>query len=221
MWFDLVGQKFGRWLVIEEAGRDKHGRRLWTCKCECGKQKDVPTNVLLNGESQSCGCLRHDRYLEAVTKHGCGKKIKGSDRYATREYCIWQNMKQRCYNPNYKQFMDYGGRGIGMFEPWIESFETFYEFIGPCPSENHSIDRYPNNDGNYEPGNVRWATKKEQAEHRRNNRWFEYNGENKIISQWAEILGVRHNLILYHLKKGKPFSEIYEHFIKRKNRCPV
>jgi hypothetical protein len=117
--------------------------------------------------------------------------------------------------------MDYGGRGIGVFEPWIESFEAFYKYLGPCPSKDHSIDRYPNNDGNYEPGNVRWATKKEQVEHRRNNRWFEYNGENKIISQWAEILGVRHNRILYHLKKGRPFSEIYEHFIKRKNKCPA
>jgi hypothetical protein len=85
---------------------------------------------------------------------------------ATKEYEAWRSMRQRCTNPNVKQWKDYGGRGITVCKEWLESFTTFFKYIGKCP-KGKSIDRYPNNDGNYEPGNVRWATQQEQADNRR------------------------------------------------------
>src|SRR5262245_10496757 len=82
------------------------------------------------------------------------------------EYQAWNSAKQRCTNPNDGSYSRYGGRGIRMCDEWVNSFEAFYNYIGPRPSSNHSLDRYPNNDGNYEPGNCRWATKSEQAKNR-------------------------------------------------------
>jgi hypothetical protein len=212
----LKGQIFGRWTVIEDANeKDKFGFRLWVCKCECGTISNVSGNSLKMGTSLSCGCLRNDRFLEAITKHGYGKKREDSDGYVNSEYCIWQDMKQRCTNPNTPHYPDYGGRGICVYEKWMNSFEAFLSDVGLRPSENHSLDRFPDNDGHYEPGNVRWATRKEQMENRRNSIVVEYKGDKKIVSQWAVILGVNHNMIMYHLKRGRPFDQVYEHFKNR------
>jgi len=85
----------------------------------------------------------------------------------SREFSSWDHMKGRCLNPNHHAYADYGGRGIAVYGPWVESFEAFYEYMGPMPGPGYSIDRYPDNDGNYEPGNVRWATAPEQQRNRR------------------------------------------------------
>lgn len=94
---------------------------------------------------------------------------KPSSAYSRKpEYLVWRNIKVRCYYPGYNESKDYRGRGISMCEEWRNSFKAFYEYVGDRPSKNHSIDRI-NNDGNYEPGNVRWATREQQATNKQRN----------------------------------------------------
>lgn len=83
------------------------------------------------------------------------------------EFWAWQAMQQRCYNPKQRSYPHYGGRGIAVYEPWRKSFAAFLAYVGPRPSEAHSLDRYPDNDGDYEPGNIRWATSHQQQSNRR------------------------------------------------------
>jgi hypothetical protein len=116
------------------------------------------------------------------------------------EYHIWHNMRTRC-TPGWREFHNYGGRGISVCERWANSFEAFYEDMGPRPSENHSIDRI-DNDGNYEPGNCRWATRKEQGRNTRFNVMIEYNGAIRCAAEWAEIFRLSTSNILSRLSLG-------------------
>lgn len=154
---DLVGQKFNRLLVIGEAPdywgpNAKKGSIRWTCLCDCGKETITYGSHLKNGSSKSCGCFSK----EVNTDHGLTR---------TREHNIWCGMKQRCYDTNCKDFPAYGAKGIAVFPDWFGSFTKFLDYMGPCP-EGMSLDRWPNQEGNYEPGNVRWATLSEQSHNR-------------------------------------------------------
>jgi hypothetical protein len=106
------------------------------------------------------------------------------------EYRVYMGMLDRCRNPNNKHYHRYGGRGIKVCDKWQKGFWFFYEDVGSRPSPGHSLDRYPNNDGNYEPGNVRWATPKEQQRNRRVNHVIEFRGERKTLAEWAEVTGL-------------------------------
>ncbi len=110
-------------------------------------------------------------------------------RYTT-EYTIWRGIKKRCHSPNDPAYKWYGGRGISMYPLWRESFAEFFKFLGYRPSEEHSVDRWPDNNGNYEPGNVRWATDKEQHRNTRANVMLEFNGYSMTAGDWADHLGI-------------------------------
>lgn len=135
------------------------------------EQPAFPRGILLRD-------ARSGRYSK---KHGLSK---------TPEFMARSAMIKRCYNPKCKDYKYYGARGIRVCEEWLGSFELFLSDVGFKPSAQHSLDRYPNNNGNYEPGNVRWATKKEQANNRRNNRLITFQGETKTLTEWAEVLGL-------------------------------
>lgn len=151
---ELTGQRFGRLLVIRRA--PNRGRwTAWTCRCDCGVEKVVASTGLVQGSTRSCGCLVHEN--KAALTHGMSGRS---------EYYIWALMLQRCYNPKNDHYEDYGGRGIRVCERWKKSFEAFFADMGPRPGRM-TMDRWPNKDGNYEPGNCRWATWKEQAQNRR------------------------------------------------------
>lgn len=156
---DIAGLKFGRLLVIKRDGFHNfpsgQKRPLWLCRCDCGKEVKVLARNLITGNTTSCGCLA----LETRTTH---------NKWGTRVYRSWDHMIQRCTNPNSTGYEYWGGRGITVYEEW-KSFDKFYEYVSKlphCGEEGRSIDRI-NNDGNYEPGNVRWATKSEQNANKR------------------------------------------------------
>ncbi len=122
------------------------------------------------------------------------------------EYRIWSGMIQRCHNPNGTGFKLYGGRGIRVCDEWRKSFSVFLAHVGPKPSPSHSIDRIDPN-GHYQPGNVRWSTPKEQQRNRRDNRNLTFNGETRCVSEWAEVLGIHANTILFRLENGWTVEE--------------
>lgn len=161
------GQRFGRLMVIGEA--DKYvspqgkGLRQVFVRCDCGVVSTVTLNSLKKGLAASCGCYRTELAIGSVT-HGDARKSR-----ATKEYKAWSNMISRCENPNVERFPHYGGRGITVCDRWRNSFPAFLEDMGRKPSLDHSIDRIDVN-GNYEPGNCRWATPEQQANNKRNSR---------------------------------------------------
>lgn len=158
---DHVGRRFGRLTVLAEApprtyarknGKLQRRRRVY-CICECGTASTHDVALMLSGHTTSCGCFGRALRIARFYKHG-GK--------GTPEFNSWRCMRKRCLNPNDTNYRYYGGRGIGIFPAWINDFAAFRDYVGLKPSPSHSLDRFPNPDGNYEPGNVRWATKKEQ-----------------------------------------------------------
>lgn len=159
---DISGMRFGRLQVVNVSHSQKRTRLkgtvlYWNCICDCGNEAIISAHSLNRGDAKSCGCYHSELLTAANTTHGFSK---------SSECGIWYSMKQRCFNPKSKRYADYGGRGITMADAWRESFDTFYADMGPRPSSKHSIDRI-NNDGNYEPGNCRWATATEQARNQR------------------------------------------------------
>jgi len=163
---DLTGQRFNRWTVIRRGANDARGNARWETVCNCRARGTglVYGHGLKTGHSRSCGCLRREagrRTGNASRKHG-----HASRRAPSPEFCAWQNMKDRCHNPSHAAYRYYRGRGITVADEWRDNFTAFYAHIGPKPSPDHSLDRI-NNDGNYQPGNVRWATWSQQNKNRR------------------------------------------------------
>lgn len=156
---ELKGQHFGRLTVAGYHG-SRHGQAYWDCECECGGKAVVSSGHLRSGHTQSCGCIRAEAAGGLHRSHG-----KSSEPV----YRVWWEMRRRCTVPNHKDFKYYGGRGITVCQEWQESFEAFYEHVSVLPhygEKGRSLDRV-NNDKNYEPGNVRWATAVQQAQNRR------------------------------------------------------
>lgn len=152
----IAGQRFGRLLVVKKAPPDHRSVSKWECQCDCGTSIIVLGPCLTRGSTQSCGCIKKELHTKRLTKHG-----ELSAGRLTTEYSTWRNMLFRCESQKCDKFKYYGGRGIMVCERW-HTFEHFLADMGRKPSPKHSIDRYPDNDGNYEPRNCRWATAKEQ-----------------------------------------------------------
>ncbi len=165
--------------------------KSWLCRCDCGGEKVVLAHRLRNGEVGSCGCLAN----RGPIQHG---------RAATPEYRSWRGAKDRCFNPNNKAYAYYGGRGISVAEEWKESFEAFFEHMGLRPSPQHSLDRI-DGDGDYRPGNCRWATRKQQNNNRRDANRYVMVGETRMtVSEAAELTGINFDTICKRLNQGLP-----------------
>lgn len=186
---ELIGQQFERLLVIRAAGRNKRRSSLWLCRCDCGVERIVEGSDLKRGRTRSCGCLHRQLVAERATTHGGHK---------TLEYTSWTQAKSRCTNPNAKHFHHYGGRGIKFL---FDDFEEFLAHIGPRPGKEYSLDRIDNS-GNYEYGNVRWATQKDQCRNTRSNRYLTYQNETLCVTGWTERLGFNRDTIRSRLKYG-------------------
>ena len=190
---DISLKRFGRLVALTcESRRNKSGVMCchWLCVCDCGAKTTVFSNNLRRGLTKSCGCLRAEVSAKRMTKHG---------EYGSKAYRSWAHMLGRCNNSNDKKYKDYGGRGISVYRQWFD-FSKFLSDMGPCPKEM-SIDRI-DNDGNYEPGNCRWATQKTQQNNRRTNRLVSYNGDTLTVSQWAIKLKINYGSLLSRLDRG-------------------
>jgi hypothetical protein len=183
---DRTGKVYARLTVVGYAGPNRIGQSNWICDCECGTRLMVFGGNLHSGHTLSCGCLLHDR----TTKHGEGGRSEGNGR--SREYQALACILQRCLNPNHPSFKYYGERGITVCEDWntLEKFPAFLAHVGRRPSKQHSIDRWPDKNGNYEPGNVRWATAQQQQSNKRNNVYVTYQGDTLCMRAMAR----KHNV---------------------------
>lgn len=176
---DHTGKKFGRLTVMSYAHTLKK-RSWWNCVCECGGTKIANGHELVRGDTKSCGCIRG----VANTRHGESKGKK------TKEYRTWKGIRTRCQNTNHHKYPIYGGRGIKLCDRW-SLYENFLADMGRAPGPDYSIERDEVN-GNYEPGNCRWATATEQMNNTRRNVFYTVNGERKTLTQWCRELGLKY-----------------------------
>jgi hypothetical protein len=200
------GDVFHRLTIISKSQTKKYH---WNCLCICGKECVVATTNLIRDRTRSCGCYHSDQTKLSNTKHGCCRRLEER----TSEYTAWCKMKERCYNINIYGYKNYGGRGVKVCDRWLECFDNFLEDMGKRPSPKHSLDRFPDINGNYEPSNCRWGTKFEQDRGMRRNKWYEYNGIKMVQIDWARYLNISQPKI-WVLLKTKTIGEIYEHYLK-------
>jgi hypothetical protein len=202
---DLTGERFGRLLVHKADGYNKHHQLYWLCECDCGKHKHVLGYSLRNGVTQSCGCLHKETTAAINLKHGMTR---------TPIYGQWHSMMQRCYDKNSQAYDRYGARGITVCDRWHD-FENFYADMGDKP-EGMSLER-GDNDDQYSPENVKWATTKEQANNRRSSKFIEHDGKRMTIAQWADHVGIEMRTLWSRLKRGIPMAEALESRDRRYN----
>jgi hypothetical protein len=192
---DLTGKKIGRLTVKGLSHKNIRGEWYWNCVCVCGKKIKVwGGNLGRERATQSCGCLQHERTMEANTKHGA--TLNGIKK---PEYTIWTAMKARCYCKTVKGYKNYGGRGIRVCGRWLNSFDNFLADMGSRP-KGMWIER-DNNDGDYTPENCRWATREEQQNNRRDSVRIKYGGDTKTLAQWAVDLGFNYKTLQLRVKR--------------------
>lgn len=194
---EMIGKRFGRWVVLERHSTNKNGTIRYLCKCDCGVVKDVSGVLLRNGQSSSCGC-----YNKEIISNP--NRVRG-----TKLYGLYLAIKRRCCNPKCKEYKNYGGRGIRMCDEWSNGFFKFKEWaLKNGYKSGLWIDRI-NNDGNYEPSNCRWATPKEQANNKRTNHLFTYNGETHTIKEWSEAKNINYGTLMQRINNHKdPFAPV-------------
>jgi hypothetical protein len=193
---DLSGNRYGR-LIAQELVRVE-GKLKWKCLCDCGRTSDVLARCLTVGHTRSCGCFGLESKATNL-QHGMHK---------TAIYKIWTGIISRCSNPNNQAWKHYGGRGIRICDEWRNDFMQFYADVGPRPSAKHSIDRYPNPNGNYEPCNVRWATQAQQIENRKTTIYVTHDGLTLPSFEWAKLIGIGSDTIRDRIKAGLPTERV-------------
>lgn len=190
---DLTGQRFGR-LQVTSFAYKKRRITHWNCVCDCGNNCIVGLGNLRSGQTSSCGCLKKDKARERFSKH-----THSSDKL----YLIWKSIKKRCFNPNDKNYKNYGGRGIKICDDWKSDFMKFYNWsiqngykkeLSIKGKNIWSIDRIDNN-GDYCPENCRWVTNIKQARNKRNNIKVQYNGQVITLRDLCDELNLSYKLI--------------------------
>lgn len=195
---DDLGKRFARLVAIKHVTGSNPKRYIY--QCDCGNQKEAYAGNVRSGNVRSCGCLRSELTSARETTHGHSRNYTSSP-----EFRCWMSMRTRCSNQKLRCYPRYGGRGIRVCDRWQE-FENFLADMGPRPSPAHSIEREDSN-GNYEPGNCRWATPKEQAANRCDTVRIEHNGRTMILADWARETGVDQAVIRRRMKRGATFEQ--------------
>jgi hypothetical protein len=202
---DLSGQTFGYLTALERDLNATGGKTVFVCHCRCGRTLSVQSSSLRSGNTNSCGCYQKEKTAEANTTHG---------QEGTSLYSVWSGIKQRTGNPLNSNYERYGARGVRVHPEWSDSFESFQQHIlenlGDRPSTEHSLDRI-NNEGNYEPGNIKWSTEHDQSRNRRSNINVEYQGKIYVLIDLARELGLDYDALRYQLnRKGRSVEQSIE-----------
>lgn len=185
-----VGERIGRLIVLGFSHTDCRGASMWHCLCDCDTRIIASRAALKrkNRPTRSCGCIcRQGHLLHLMSK--------------TPIHKIWRGIVKRCTNPNDTNYHRYGGRGIRVCDRWLHSFNDFYADMGDRPFLGAEIDRI-DNDGNYEPGNCRWASRREQARNTRKTIKLEFRGERRPAADWADIVGLPPHIVSCRIRTG-------------------
>jgi len=193
---DVSGQTFGRLTAIG-AVAPRERRVKWFCICDCGSETVVMLRSLMSGNTVSCGCLKTERLASRNKTHGMSR---------TPEYRAYAHMVGRCTNPTDNHYQSYGGRGIEMK---YKSFEDFYDDVGLRTTPQHSIDRI-DNDGNYERGNCKWSTSKEQHRNTSRTRMITFKGATRSMVEWSEVTGIEYEKLKWRLNT-QPVARALRH----------
>lgn len=185
------GDKYGRLTIIEETQK-KNGKRYFLCRCECGNEKTVRLDSLAHGITISCGCYNREISSVVNTKHGL---------YQSRIYRIWSGMKRRCFNSKFKEFHNYGGRGITVCDDWL-NFMCFYNWAMANGYQDYLTLERKDVNGNYEPSNCTWITLTEQKRNTTITKIITFNGESLTLRQWAKRIGIHCSALCLRLKNG-------------------
>lgn len=192
---DHSGEIHGKLTIKSFVRMHPRNGAVWLGQCECGNSREVFGGSLKRGTIKSCKkCI----VMKAPT-HGETVGYKPST-----EYMAFMSMKSRCYNPSAANFKRYGGRGVSVCEEWLQEdgFDKFLQHLGRKPADKDSVDRWPNRNGNYEPGNVRWATSEEQSGNRDCNRFVTFQGETLCATQMARKYGIQPATLISRLRSG-------------------
>jgi len=191
--------------ISENKGKGRKPEIHWICECICGTIFDVKGNNLRSGHTVSCGCKKY--------KHGGCRR----NRQRGKLYNAWVQMKTRCYNTKNKRYHCYGAKGITVCDEWRHDFIAFRDWAMASGYEEHvekhgekntTIDRYPNQLGNYEPSNCRWATLKEQVNNFSRNRIISYKSYTLTMSEWADMLGLTYSTMIRRVQRNWDMEKI-------------
>ena len=204
---DVIGERYGRLICLKE-GEPHYSSggiksRMIVCICDCGAKVNALLGALRNGIIKSCGCFKKEILISTNTTHGLCPKNS-----INPEYNAWSHMKSRCLDVNDQQYKNYGARGIKVCERWVNSFDSFLKDMGRRPSSKHSLDRWPDINGNYTVENCRWGTTREQSRGKRTNIWIEFDGHKMIAKDAADYFGINYRTFTGSLKRGKSSNDI-------------
>jgi len=210
---DLAGQRFGRLTVLYDTGKRKNGHVVWHCQCDCGNELDIRSDSLVFARTTSCGCYKRQRTAEVHTVHGMAR---GEKRHSI--YWIWHSMLQRCENPSNEGYRNYGFRGIKVCDEWHKLIPFCDWALASGWQKGLQLDRI-NNNGNYEPGNCRWATPQENSRNKRDNRMITFAGKTQCLAAWVDDTGIEYDTLRARINRYRwPIERALTEFVKRHNK---
>lgn len=200
---EMVGKKFGRLEVLSLEWDDSHRRTMALCACDCGNLKSARPDKIRSGAIRSCGCLQVELTIQRSTKHGLTGRCNHHPIYNS-----WRGMRERCESPRHKDYHNYGARGIVVCDRWMD-LGSFAADMMPTWFDGATLERIDVN-GNYEPGNCKWATWAEQGRNKRNNATIIYHGKPVLVLDAARMAGLSYNAFHHRLQHGWTPDEAIE-----------
>lgn len=205
------GDKFNRLTIIKEVEKRKNFR-FFLCLCDCGNEKVISMNSIVRGRTKSCGC--YCKEIKLLPKPEKRKNTR--EQFSKVLYSRWSDIKKRCYNKNCRAYKWYGAKGIKVCEEWEKSFNSFYEWSIKNNFEPKLTFDRKDFTGNYEPSNCRLIPLSKQNSNKCSNRFIAYNGETKILDEWAKTLGIKYHTLCGRLNHEWSIQKAFETPVERR-----